>query len=49
MDGLAAALIEARPGLPIGVGGSPRLSRVLYGSSFSISDCLIGLRQLFVE
>jgi hypothetical protein len=46
--GWAAAFSDARPGLPIGVGGSPRCMRVLYGSSALISETRIGRVQLFV-
>ena len=45
--GLAAALIDARPGLPIGVGGRPRFRRVLYGPGRSSSDTFSGRVQLF--
>ncbi len=35
--GCAAAWIDARPGLQIGVGGSPKFCRVLYGSWLRMS------------
>ena len=47
MAGLAAAWIEARPGLPIGVGGRPMRRRVLKSESMFSSDSRSALLQLF--